>query len=235
MIRVRKVRLGAGRSGVEPFESNVIARRRAKYGDMNAVIALLAAGVALWLRPWRSVGASGPPWLWFAAWSATPVLWGLDRYAQVSILPPMSGAALLVLLAGWPLAIIAMLPSALIVIVAGDLGGVEGLHRLVWLGIVPATMVLAIGAALRRWLPHHLFVYILGRGFFGTFVASMLASGVASLLDPGSPVVAANNPLAARLLVGFSEAFLTGMVTASLVVFRPQCLATYTDRLYLPR
>jgi uncharacterized membrane protein len=33
----------------------------------------------------------------------------------------------------------------------------------------------------------------------------------------------------------FGEAFLCGVLVASLVAFRPMLLATYADRLYLPR
>ena len=50
-------------------------------------------------------------------------------------------------------------------------GWEDGLHRLVWLGLVPGTLAMGLGAAVRRWLPHHLFIYILGRGFFVTAAA----------------------------------------------------------------
>lgn len=99
---------------------------------------------------------------------------------------------------------------------------------------MPATLALAIGAALRRWLPHHLFVYILGRGFFGTFIAVALSASVPMVLGAGPAGSASGDLLVARVLAGFAEAFLTGMATAILVAFRPQWLATYTDRLYLP-
>ncbi|HSC65166.1 MAG TPA: hypothetical protein VLD35_16100 [Caldimonas sp.] len=194
---------------------------------LDAALALLALAGAVSVRPWRGV-AGNLPWPWLAAWAITPLLWGIDRYAP-SVLPPMSGAALLVLLAGWPLAIIAFVPSALVTVVAGDIGWIDGLHRLVWLGIVPATFVLALGAAVRRWLPRHLFVYILGRGFAATLLALVVAGALALPLDPN-----ASDVFIGRVLLGFGEAFLTGMLTASLVAFRPHLLATYADRLYLP-
>lgn len=200
----------------------------------DAVLAVVALAAALWLRPWRALGNAGPPWAWIVAWATLPMLWGLDRYAHVAVLQPMSGAALLVLLAGWPLAVIALLPAALATAVAGDLGWVEGVHRLVWLGLVPATLTLAIGAAMRRWLPKHLFVYILGRGFFATLAALALAA--AALFALGPPRAQGDGDvLLARLVLGFGEAFITGMLIASLVAFRPHLLATYADRLYLPR
>jgi uncharacterized membrane protein len=37
------------------------------------------------------------------------------------------------------------------------------------------------------------------------------------------------------VLAAFGDAFITGMLVAIFVAFRPQWLATYTDRLYLPR
>jgi uncharacterized membrane protein len=39
----------------------------------------------------------------------------------------------------------------------------------------------------------------------------------------------------ARLLAAFGDAFITGMLVAIFVAFRPEWLATYTDRLYLPQ
>lgn len=201
---------------------------------LDAALALAAVAVALSVRPWRIVGARALPWPWLAAWAITPLLWGLDRYAAVSVLPPMSGAVLLVLLAGWPLAILAFVPAAVITVIVGDVGWHDGLHRLVWLGIVPATFVLALGAAVRRWLPRDLFSYILGRGFAATLVAIVVAGALALALDPSTSAASADDLFVGRLLLGFGEAVLTGMVTASLVAFRPHLLATYADRVYLP-
>jgi hypothetical protein len=127
---------------------------------IDAVLAAAAIGVALWLRPWRCVGAEGPPWVWVAAWAAIAVLWlgvpegGLSR--------PMTGVTLLVLMAGWPLAVLAMLGAALLAALGQPLPWDDALQRLVWLGIAPGTCVLTVGAAVRRWLPRHLFAYISG-------------------------------------------------------------------------
>ena len=198
----------------------------------NALIALAAIAIALWLRPWRVIGAGGPPWVWVVAWATTPLLWGLDRYADVSLIGPMSGAGLLVLLAGWPLAVLSFVPIAVVTVASNDLGWIEGLQRLVWLGVVPGTLVLGIGAAVRRWMPNHLFIYIMGRGFIGTLLATVLASGAAFALFQWP--IDGDDLFVARLLLGMCEAFLTGALTASLVAFEPSLLATYSDRLYLP-
>ncbi len=201
---------------------------------IDAAAAAAALFAALTLRPWRIAGAAGPPWPWLAWWAAMPLLWGADRYAAMPIVQPLSGAPLLVLLAGWPLAVVAMVAVAAVTMAAGHLPLAEALHRLVWLGVVPATLALALGAALRRWLPHHLFVYILGRGFFATLLATA-GAGAISLALTGPPVGSAfADVLIARCLAASGEALLTGMLVAIFVAFRPQWLATYSDRLYLP-
>ena len=198
------------------------------------MLALCAVLAALSLRPWRAWPADGPPWPWLAWWAVLPALWGADRYAQVPLVQPLSGACLLMLMAGWPLTVLALLPVAAVVTLMAGLDVAEGLHRLVWLGLVPATLALALGAAVRRWLPHHLFVYILGRGFFATAIAGSVA-GLLSVGLQGAPGgLQAGDVALARFLAAWGDAFLSGMMVAIFVAFRPEWLATYTDRLYLP-
>ena len=200
---------------------------------LDLLLALIAGAVALGLRPWRSVGEDGPPWPWLAWAAVLPLLWGADRYAAMPIVQPLSGAALLVLCAGWPLAMLALLPVAAVTGWMGNLGWAEGLHRAVWLGVVPGTLALGLGALVRRWLPPHLFIYILGRGFFATLLGATLAGAAAMLLSPLPAGISADDLLLARALAASGEAFITGMLVAIFVAFRPQWLATYSDRLYL--
>ena len=202
---------------------------------MNAVLLLLILLPALAMQPWRAVGHAGPPWPWLAWWAVLPLFWGADRIAQISIIQPLSGAALLVLLAGWPLTVLALLPLAGVMIAVGGLPWPEALHRLVWLGLVPATLAMLLGAAVRRWLPGHLFIYIMGRGFFVTWAAAAGAGALALLLVDAPGGTDAGDLLLARFLTASGEAFLTGMLTAIFVAFRPEWLATYSDHLYLPK
>ena len=202
---------------------------------VDILLAVLAVGVALWLRPWRVVGPSGPPWPWLAWCAALPMVWGVDHYVGSVVVQPLSGATLLMLMlmAGWPLAVLALLPVALVTAVLAHLDGLEALHRYVWLGLVPATAALAIGAAMRRWLPHQLFIYILGRGFFGTVLSAVLASWLSLWLHGGPPGVETGELMIARWLAAWGDGFLAGMLVAIFVAFRPAWLATYSDRIYL--
>ena len=198
----------------------------------GAVAVAVPVVIALALRPWRAVGRAGPPWPWLAVWALMPLAWSADRLGGASTVPLLSLAPLLVLLAGWPLAVLALLPAAALAALAGHLGWAEGLHRLLWLGVLPATLALGLGALSRRWLPRHLAVYILSRGYFATLIATAVCACAAPLALNGAPGGA--DLLVAKVMTAFGEAAISGLLSAGLVAFRPGLLATYTDRLYLP-
>lgn len=200
--------------------------------DIAAVTS--AAAIAAWLRPWRTLDGHAVPWPWLAIWAMLPVLWGLDRYTASPSVLSMSGASLFMLFAGWPLAVLAMLPVGVFIAYAGPMPALEALHRVAWWGIVPATLALGIGAGLRRWAPNHVFVYILGRGFIGTIVAVALARLMGHALHGPAGGSSADDQMIADVLAAFGEGFITGMFTAIVVAFQPQWLATYADRIYLP-
>ncbi len=200
---------------------------------LNLLLALAAIAMALSLRPWRAV--TDLPWPAMACWAALPLLWSVDRLSGMPVMQPLAGSCLLLMMLGWPLAVLMLLPVVGLMAVMTDLGGAVLLQRLVWLGLVPVTLSMAIGAALRRWLPHHLFIYILGRGFFATGLALGLAGALSVSLNGVPYGLDADDVMLARVLAASGDAFITGMLVAIFVAFRPHWLATYADRIYLPK
>jgi uncharacterized membrane protein len=100
--------------------------------------------------------------------------------------------------------------------------------------VLPATLALLFGVATRRWLPNHLMVYILARGFGATLLAMAATGALWVATQPAPPGSDTQLLLVARWLVAWGDAVTTGMLTAVFVAFRPQWLATYSDRRYLP-
>jgi uncharacterized membrane protein len=202
---------------------------------LDVLIASAALAVALAMRPWRALVGTSPPWPALAWLLLMPLLWSADRLSAIPVLQPLAGSCLLMLMLGWPLAVLTMLPVAAASLLLAGLAPAEALDRFVWLGVVPATLAMLIGAGLRRWLPHHLFVYILGRGFFATALAVAAAGSVAAALQALPVGLSEHDLVIARWLFAWGDAFITGMLVAIFVAFRPQWLATYADRIYLPR
>ncbi len=201
---------------------------------LDVLLGLLALATALALRPWRAWTLAAPPWPALAWWAVLPLLWSLDAVTGMPLLQPLSGVCVLLLMLGWPLAVLMLLPVAAVMVLMADLSALDALHRTVWLGLVPATLAMVLGAAMRRWLPRHLFVYILGRGFFATALAVAAAGALAAVLYGVPANLSLDDVLLARGLAAWGDAFLTGGMAAIFVAFRPEWLATYTDRLYLP-
>ena len=200
---------------------------------LNLLLAAIAVALAWAVRPWRAVHTM--PWPALAWWMLLPLFWSVDLLSAQPVLQPLAGSCLLMLMLGWPMAVLMLLPVAAGILLLADATLLEALHRLVWLGLVPMTLALGLGAALRRWLPNHLFVYILGRGFFATGVAVSVAGALSAALHGSPPGVATEDLVLARVLAASGDAFITGMFVAIFVAFRPHWLATYADRLYLPR
>ena len=204
---------------------------------------------ALALRPWRMLASrtlrtpEGPtlqasplitPLL--ATLVLLPWLWALPTLTAMPLSLQWSGACMVVLLLGWPLAIPALYGvagAAWAISPAMDLP--TAITALAWQGVAPATLALGLGALVRRYVGTRPFVYVLGRAFLGTvvcqFLSGVMAQGSGHLL----PSVENELSLVARWLMAWGDGFVTGMLAAIFVAFKPGWLATWSDDLYLPK
>ncbi|MFD0666207.1 hypothetical protein ACT80S_00670 [Ramlibacter sp. MAHUQ-53] len=202
---------------------------------LDLALLLPALAVALALRPWRLLagGALLAPML--GTLVLLPWLWALPSLRAMPLQLQLSGACLAVLMLGWPLAVpVLVAVGALAALLAGQ-GWQAAADMAAWLGVVPATLALALGAAIRRWIGPHLFVYVLGRAFLGTALCVFAAGALAQWAGHALPAVDSGLSLVARWLMAWGDAFTTGMLAAIFVAFRPHWLATWSDRLYLGR
>jgi len=192
---------------------------------------------ALPFRPWLPL-RHGPlihPWL--GAMVILPWLWGTDRLLPNGMTMHVSSACLMALMFGWPLAMWSLLPVALAAAWLGHgafppLG--EVVSHLTWLGLLPGTLGLLIGLGIRRLLPHHIFVFILGRAFLGTIAAVVLTGALSCLAGRKPEVLSTLEWMLGYTLVAWGEGFSTGMMVAIFVAFKPEWVLTYSDARYLP-
>lgn len=201
--------------------------------SINLVVLLLCLSVALLLRPWQLLKGATRLTPLLAALTLLPWLWALPSLHQMPLQLQGSGACLLVLMLGWPLAVPVLCGVGVLAALISPMGWDTALDLTVWLGLVPATLALGLGLAVRRWFGHHLFVYILGRAFLGTVVCVFTAGVLSQWAGHNLPGVDDDLSLVAHWLIAWGDAFLTGLVTAILVAYKPDWLATWSDRLYL--
>ena len=187
------------------------ARPMARYlaGDGGARLrVLLAAALALAALRWFNTAPLQGVMLHLTGASIATLLLGARPALAVMALASLSGVLMGAAWHGWA-------PDYLVT------------------GVLPVAVTAVASHAARRWLPHNIFVYIMGNGFFASMLAtaaSVLAkSAVAAWL--GSRAAAAY--LAATPLLMFAEAFLTGTLIAVIVVYRPQWCRSFDDKVYL--
>ena len=213
---------------------------------LDVALLVVALTTAMAMRPWRLLsnrkalvtqnhGDSSPLWTpLLATLVILPWLWALPTLHHMPLQLQWSGACLVMMCLGWPLAVPALsLVGGIAYALSPGLDVAEALRLTVWHGVVPATFAMLWGALLRRWLGTKVFAYIFGRGFAGSVISLFLAGMLSAALGHQLPGVNEDLTTIARWLMAWGDAVVTGMVCAVFVAYKPQWLATWSDDLYL--
>lgn len=194
---------------------------------------LAALALALSMRPWHMLRGGQLTTPLLGSLTLFPWLWALPRMHTMPIPLLLSGSCLMLLMLGWPLAV----PVICLVAALSGLISPAPVETLIanafWIGVLPATLALWLGALLRRYAGPHVFVYTLGRGFIATALSTFGASLLGEWAGADLPNLESHLITTAHWMMAWGEAFMTGMLSAIFVAFRPQWLATWSDNLYL--
>jgi uncharacterized membrane protein len=193
----------------------------------------IALGIALSLRPWRLLAGGHLLTPLLASLVLLPWLWALPSLHSMPLQLQWSGACLVLLMLGWPLAVPVLCAAAVAAMAIGGGTWTTALGMATWLGVLPATLALGVGALLRRALGTHPFVYLIGRAFLGSVLSLFAASALRQWSGDALPGVGGQLSLVAHWLTAWGDAFVTGMLAAIFVAYRPQWLATWSDSLSL--
>jgi uncharacterized membrane protein len=203
---------------------------------------LLFVGVALVAvrrAPWRVLADSARLNAFLATIVALIVLWHLQAGVRPGLSLHLLGATVFTLCFGWALAFIGLC----LVLVGVGLNGFAGWQSFAVNALLMAGVGVAVSHVLHRLvdrlLPRHIFVYIFCKGFFASALA-LIAVGLSAcallvLSGTYSADYLAGEYLPYFLLLGFSEAWLSGMMATLFAVFRPELLADFDDAQFLGR
>ena len=201
--------------------------------DIEIAVILACLCTSLWLKPWRMLVGTELLTPLLATLVLLPWLWALPSLHHMPLQLHWSGAPLVTLMLGWPLAVLALVTVGITTTLISTTSVDTAAALIVWQGLLPATFALLLGAALRRWVPHHPFVYVLGRGFLGSVLCIFAASLLAQWTGHELPNVSSGLSVIAFWLMAWGDAFITGMMCAIFVAFKPDWLATWSDNMYL--
>ena len=204
------------------------------------VAGALAVAVAVWaLRtgPWRSLAEPTRLNVWLGMGVLLMLVWSMKAGVNPGLDLHMLGAMLATLVFGPQLAVgLLALTLAGVTVNGGAPWQTFALNWLV-MAVVPVGIGVGVLRVVERLLPRHFFVFIFVIAFFGSAVTIVLQGMVASqvLVFAGaySFEFLAANYLPYFLLLGFAEAWLSGMTVTLMVVYRPGWVACFDDRVYL--
>lgn len=187
--------------------------------------------------PWSRLRDSEQLNVWLGMVVLLTLVWSLKAGVQPGLGFHMLGATVFTLSFGPHLAFIGLSLVTLGITLNGAAGAFAyGLNALMLAG-VGVALSQVIYRVFSRLLPRHFFVYIFINGFLG---AALTIIGVGFSISFLLAVAGAyswaylfNDYFPYFLLLGFSEAWLSGMVMTLFVIYRPNWVLTFDDSRYL--
>jgi uncharacterized membrane protein len=172
------------------------------------------------------------------AWNLKATLPGQTGQALIGFSFHFFGASLLVAMLGFWRALTLLFCIAFLngFLIGGD--AFEASRNYLLIGALPAFVSTIIIYLIKRYMPKHLFVLILGTGYVAGFASVFLSAGLifftqqflmpspAVLLDPLGWVLGV-------IILSFMEGSLSGMLLAIFLVYRPHWVATYNEVAYV--
>ena len=205
---------------------------------LEALLLALAWAASLAVRPWRLLARYDgqlPPLVtpFLACLTVLPWLWSIPGLAALPLPLHWSGAPLVVLLVGWPLAVPVITVAGLATLVTAGASVEHALAVTVWSGLLPATLVLLLGHGVRKAFGGQPLAFMLGRAFLVPMATLAACGFTAAALTHGLQGPTADLQRVAVFLLAMGEASWTCAVVSLLVAYRPRWLATWSDALYL--
>ncbi len=186
---------------------------------------------------WSSLQKSERLHVYLGSCVALMILWTVKAGIHPGLSFHYLGATLFTLMFGWQLALIGF--SLVLAGTTINLGsGWEGFAiTLLCKGGLPILLSHGLHRLFQEKLPAHVFIYIFLNAFLTSALAILASSlAVATVLGAAGAYTSQyllSEYLAFAPLMMFSEAWLTGMLIAGLVGYRPGWLTTFEDSRYL--
>ncbi len=204
------------------------------------LIALALVGLAIATAPWRSwLGEPERQHVWLGSVVLALALWAMQAGLTPGLQFHFLLATALTLMHGWQLAIVglAIVVTVLAMMSPGHWPAL-GIYLLAD-GAVPVLFIAWLHGLVQRRLPHNYFVFFFVTVFAGSIVAFNLAGAARLGLLAAAGALPAADIMGEWVvflpLMSFGEPFLNGAVLAVAVVYFPQWVACFDDRLYLAR
>jgi uncharacterized membrane protein len=192
---------------------------------------------SVFMAPWRRLRDSEQMNVWLGMIVLLILFWCLKAGVKPGLNFHLLGATLFTLCFGPHLAFV-----GLCLVLAGvTLNGAAGSFAYAANALLQAGAGVVIAQTVHqlisRWLPAQFFIFIFVNSFFGGAVTILGVGFLVTVLLSISGVYAwdylIDEYFPYFMLLGFSEAWLSGMLTTLFVIYRPDWIASFDDSRYL--
>jgi uncharacterized membrane protein len=201
---------------------------------------LIYIPLLLWVlltAPWYKLRDMENLHVFFGATVLLILLWSVKAGIRPGMNFHLLGATLLMLMFGWKFAILSL---SLVLLGQAIYGNIEwsafALNAIMMI-IGPVLFSYAIYRFSQRFMRKNFFIYTLFNGFFCAILTMLLLVSTTSLLlnccggYEWDDIYYRYLPFIPMMV--FAEGFFTGMLTSSMVLFRPEWIGSFDDRRYL--
>lgn len=171
------------------------------------------------------------------AWNISPEFPGQEPGKFYGLIFHFYGASLLTAMFGPAIALTLLFPVALfgIYVVQGNI--VEASQQYLFVCSIPVAFSHLAILLIRKFIPKHLFILILGNGYVAAFTSTIF-SGIALLIAQQFLGHIPNGFdfegwVLALIIIAFMEGSLSGMLLAIFLIFRPHWVKTYNEESYM--
>ena len=205
------------------------------------VVAILGGlGVGLWVvrtGPWKRLLDGHQLNAVLGATVILALLWSINAGVRPGLNLHLVGGMAVTLIFGPQLALLVLALTLGAITLNGSIAWSAYPINLLLMVIIPVALATLAFRLVERVLPKHFFIYIFVNAFLCAALV-VLAQGTlasASLFLAGAyeADVLLTEYLPFFLVLGFSEAWLSGMALTLLVIYRPEWVASFDDRSYL--
>lgn len=203
------------------------------------MLVLAALGLLMTLRraPWGRLREGSQLNLLLGFAVGLMLLWSMRAGVKPGLNLHLLGAMAATLALGPWLAVLAMAMALTGLMFNGVIEWSDWPVNFVLMVAIPVAVAHGLQRAVERWLPAHFFIFVFVTSFACAALTVMVQGAVAAAVLASAGAYAADFLLSEYLpfflLLGFSEAWISGAVITLMVVYRPEWVAAFDDRRYL--
>lgn len=187
--------------------------------------------------PWRRLATNTQRNLLFGLAIALALLWSMKAGVRPGLNLHLMGAMAATLALGPHFAVLSMAIALTALAANGGIAWDAWPINFVFMVLVPVGAARLLQRVVEATLPSHFFIFIFVLSFAGSAVVVVLQGLVASIAMVAAGAYPfeflASEYLPYFILLGFSEAWISGAVITLLVVYRPEWVWAFDDKRYL--